>query len=59
MADVNPDYTKLTNKPQINGVLLVGDLTPRQLGFPEIQIATDEEIDEALGWSNNTKEIGA
>ena len=51
MADVNPDYTKLINKPQINGNILSGDKTPEQLGFPDISTATTEEIDAALGWS--------
>ena len=31
---LNSDYTTLTNKPMINGVPLVGDMTPAQLGIP-------------------------
>ena len=30
---LNSDYTTLTNKPMINGVPLVGDMTPSQLGL--------------------------
>ena len=31
---LNSDYTTLTNKPMINGIPLVGDMTPAQLGIP-------------------------
>ena len=31
---LNSDYTTLANKPMINGVPLVGDMTPAQLGIP-------------------------
>ena len=30
---LNSDYTTLTNKPMINGIPLVGDMTPAQLGL--------------------------
>ena len=31
---LNSDYTTLANKPMINGIPLVGDMTPAQLGIP-------------------------
>ena len=31
---LNSDYTTLVNKPMINGIPLVGDMTPAQLGIP-------------------------
>lgn len=50
MTEISPDYTNLDNKPSINGVELSGNLTTEQLGLPTAQIATNAEIDAALGW---------
>lgn len=51
MTDINPDYASLNNKPEINGVQLIGNHTTEQLGLPTAQTASDAEIDAALGWS--------
>ena len=47
------DYRKLANKPQINGVELVGNKTTKELGIEagkEVHIGTDEPIDEEVVW---------
>lgn len=40
------DYEKLTNKPQINGVELVGDKSSRELKIKESDPLTNLEINE-------------
>lgn len=45
---VDKDYNQLINKPSINGVELVGDLTSEQLHIPDIVAITNEEIEEIL-----------
>ena len=39
------DYEKLKNKPQINGVELIGDKTTRQLGIEVTDPLTNLEIE--------------
>lgn len=51
MSEPNPDYNNLYNRPSINGVVLSGNHTHEELGFPDVETMTDEEIDAALGWS--------
>lgn len=50
MANNNPGYPNLINKPMINGIELNGNVTSQQLGIPEAQAMTITEIDNALGW---------
>lgn len=50
MADTNPEYGELYNKPLINGVLLVGDKSSQELGFVEPETMTTEDIDNSLNW---------
>ena len=45
------DYEGLTNKPKINGVELVGDLSLQDIGIPDLsnvptQPLSNEELDE-------------
>lgn len=45
------DYNGLTNKPRINGVELIGDLSLEDIGIPDLsnvptQPLTREELDE-------------
>lgn len=47
------DYNKMINKPQINDVELVGNLTLEQLGFilpeiPEFEEMSDTNLDEIM-----------
>lgn len=47
------DYNGLSNKPKINGVELVGDLSFEDIGFPDIsnvptQPLSNEELDELV-----------
>ena len=44
----NKDYEKLINKPQINGVELIGDKTTSDLLIPEYVAITDNEIEAIL-----------
>lgn len=43
------DYNELINKPSINGVELVGELTSADLLIPDITEITYDEIEALLG----------
>lgn len=45
---VSANYEDMTNKPRINGVELVGDLTLADLGLEEIQASDIDAIFESI-----------
>ena len=45
---VDRNYNRLYNKPRINGVELIGDKTPRQLGIPTFEPMSNELIEGIL-----------
>ena len=53
------DYKKLKNKPQINGIELVGNKTTKELGIEvgkEIHIGAEEPTGEEVLWIDLTEE---
>lgn len=48
VPSVMKDYEKLTNKPRINGVELIGDKTSKQLKIKETEPLTNLEIEEII-----------
>ena len=42
------DYNRLENKPQINGHILMGNLTHKELDIPESEELTNLEIEALL-----------
>ena len=46
------DYNVILNKPSINGVVLVGDVSSEELGLDELDpsdFATDADVDSLFG----------
>jgi hypothetical protein len=53
------DYLDLSNKPQINGHELVGDLSPEDLGVQQVQVDWNETAPSAVSYIKNKPEIPA
>jgi hypothetical protein len=53
------DYLDLSNKPQINGHELVGDLSPEDLGIQQVQVDWNETAPSAVSYIKNKPEIPA
>lgn len=51
------DYLDLSNKPQINGHELVGDLSPEDLGIQQVQVDWNETAPSAVSYIKNKPEI--
>lgn len=52
------DYNKSTNKPQINGVELVGNKTPTELGISGVEVVDEIRAGDMRAVTSNAVSIG-